>query len=344
MRSKKSLFLVAVLCSFALLCATAEAQTAAKPTVWKVQCFWSPVETTYKVFEEFCNRIKVLTGGRLELHPYSSGAIVPNNECLDAVRANVLQAMVQAPTYWSGKEPAFAIMGDLVAAWREPWEVEAFYNYHGGLDFLNELYKPFGVYSLGVTLWGMESIPSKRPIRKMEDFKGLKIRAPQGMQADLISRCGASVVSLPGGEVYTALDKGVIDATDWGTISMNEKLAFHSLAKFTNYPGFHSMGVGDFSVNQKEWDKLPEDIKQILKTATHEMCLAMMTRVGLDDLTTVASLKTRGIVITPWSDEDLARVRVLAEEVWDAWAKKSPMSKRAIDLNKKYLKMIGRIK
>ena len=74
-------------------------------------------------------------------------------------------------------------------------------------------------------------------------------------------------VVLPGGEVYSALDKGVINTSDWATPSMNNRMGFYEIAKYTNYPGFHSMPLGDFTVNMKEWNKLPDDIKAILESA-----------------------------------------------------------------------------
>jgi hypothetical protein len=99
---------------------------------------------------------------------------------------------------------------------------------------------------------GAESWPSKKPVRRLEDFKGLKIRVPQGMEADLLTRLGASVVVLPGTEIYSALDKGVVDATNWSVASDNDRLGFHKVAPYFTYPGFHSM-PRDFAVNEREW-------------------------------------------------------------------------------------------
>ena len=138
---------------------------------------------------------------------------------------------------------------------------------------LNEMYKPFNAYAVGWMFWGIESMVSTQPIGKMEDFKGLKMRVPQGMTAMLFQELGASVVVLPGGEVYSALDKGVINTSDWASPSMNQRMGFFQVAKYTNYPGFHSMPMASFTVNLNEWNKLPDDIKQILKTACREWCM-----------------------------------------------------------------------
>lgn len=311
---------------------------------WKAQALWSPAEATYKTFSHFCERVKVLTNGRLEITPYPAGAIVPTFECLDAVKNNILQAMNQWPGYWTGKDPAFAPLTDLICAYRHPWEADAFFNYRGGLELLNELYKPFGVYCVGVTWWGIESFPSKFPIRRMEDFRGHKFRSPHGMTADLLTKLGASVVILPGGEVYSALDKGVIEGTDWGTPSMNRRMGFYQVAKYFIYPGFRSMPVGDFTVNIKEWNKLPADIKQILRTAVREWCWDQVEKVAIEDMNSVIEMKEKGITPVAWSEEDIARMRDVVQEVWDEWAKKSPMAKKVVEAQKDWLRELGRLK
>ena len=109
------------------------------------------------------------------------------------------------------------MIGDLVFAYQHPWQAEAWYYHRGGLDMLREAYAKFNVYPVGVSWWGVESIVSKKPIKTIDDFKGLKVRTPQGMIAEILTKLGASIVVLPGGEVYSALDKGVVDAADWAT-------------------------------------------------------------------------------------------------------------------------------
>ena len=317
---------------------------ADKPIKWKAQAFWSAAELPYKTFVEFCEKVKVLTNGRLEITPYPGGAIVPVFESLDALQNDVIQAMHMAPAYWAGKEPAFAAIDDLIAGYSHPWQADAWFHYKGGMKLLEELYAPFDAFPVGVMWWGVESIPSKVKIAGPEDFKGIKIRAPQGMSAMLFQKLGASVVVLPGGEVYSALDKGVIEAADWGTPSMNQRMGFFQVAKFFNYPGFHSMAMGDFTVNKKEWDKLPEDIKQILITATREWCWDTIERVAIDDLKAVKEMQAQGVTPVTWSDEDLAKVREVVVGVWDEWGQKSPMSKKVIDSQKEWLKDLGQIK
>jgi TRAP-type C4-dicarboxylate transport system substrate-binding protein len=134
---------------------------AAPQFKWKAQCLWSPAETSYKAFDAFCQRIKVITNGRLEITPFPSGSIVPNIDCADAVKNNVMQAAHQAVVYYSGKIPALAPLGDLVYAWDHPWEADLYFHYGGGFELLSELYKKLGMHLVGVMWWGLESSPSR---------------------------------------------------------------------------------------------------------------------------------------------------------------------------------------
>lgn len=340
MKGKKGVVLILVMI---IAMSVATPVLAEKPIQWKAQALWAAAELSYKTFVDFTERVKVLTNGRLVITPYPAGAIVPTFEALEAVQNNVLQAMHTWPGYFSGKEPGLAAISDLIAGYTHPWQKDAWMYYLGGWDMLNEMYKPYNVYTVGWMFWGVESLVSSKPIRRMEDFQGLKMRVPHGMTAMLMQKLGASVVVLPGGEVYSGLDKGVIDASDWATPSMNQRMGFNKVAKYYNYPGFHSMPIGTLDVNINEWNKLPDDIKQILKTATREWGWDSFERIAIDDVRAMKEMKEQGVEAIEWSEEDLAKMRAVARDVWDEYGQKSPMAKKIIDSQKEWLKKLGLI-
>ena len=199
---------------------------AGNPIKWKVQILWSTGGVEYKCFEDFCKRVGEVSNGQLQITPLPAGAVVPTFETLDAVRNNILQGAIVWPGYFTGKEPAFACASDFIYAYEDPSELEAWFYNRGGEQLLSELYEKFGVVTIGFASWGVESMFTKYPVRKPEDFKGHKFRSPQGMTADVLGRLGASVVVLPGEETYSALDKGVIDGLDWATPYMNHRMGF----------------------------------------------------------------------------------------------------------------------
>ena len=107
---------------------------------------------------------------------------------------------------------------------------------------------------VGGVWYGTESLVSKKPLRGLADFAGIKIRAPVGMGQDIFKRLGGAPVNLPGSEVYSALERGVVDASDWSTLSINNDLGYRKLARYPLYPGVHSMPMSDVAVNKKRWD------------------------------------------------------------------------------------------
>lgn len=207
---------------------------------WKAQSLWQAGTLPHQLFENFARRVGERSEGRLTIEPLAVNSIVSSPESLDAVGAGILQAQHSGPGYFSGKDAAFALLGDLQGGFENPEQMQQWMETGGGLALARELYARYNVYFVGGVWFGMESLVSKKPIRKLDDFKGVKIRAPQGLGQDIFLRLGAAPVNLPGSEVYTALERGVVDASDWGTLSMNQDLGFHKLAPYPIFPGYHS--------------------------------------------------------------------------------------------------------
>jgi TRAP-type mannitol/chloroaromatic compound transport system substrate-binding protein len=314
--------------------------TAQTKIRWRAQAMWSASETTYKAFEDFCKRVGAASGGRLEIQPFSAGAVVGVFESLDAVSAGVLDAQSTAPVYWAGKDAGFSMIGDLNFAYQHPWQAEAWYYYRGGLDMLREAYAKFNVYPVGVSWWGQEALVSKKPLKTVEDFKGLKVRTPQGMFAEIISKLGASVIVVPGGEVYSALDKGVVDAADWGTESMNFRMGFFEVAKTSVRIG-HSMPSQEFAVNKGKWDALPADLKAIVSSCVREWTWDQIQRIAVEDTHAVADIRGKGATAGTLPDAEIAKLRTLAQKTWEDWSKKSALAKKAYDSQLAWLKALG---
>jgi TRAP-type mannitol/chloroaromatic compound transport system substrate-binding protein len=315
---------------------------AQAPIKWRCQSMWSSAELTYKAFESFCKRVGEATNGRIEVQPFAAGSVTGVFETLDAVSAGVLDAQSSAPVYWTGKDPGFSLIGDLNFAYSHPWQAEAWYYHRGGLEMLREAYARFNVYPVGVSWWGVESLVSKKPIKGPADFKGTKVRTPQGMFAEVMTKLGASVVVVPGGEVYSALDKGVVDAADWATESMNQRMGFFEVAKHSVWLG-HSMPVQEFAVNAAKWNALPADLKAIVTACVREWTWDQIQRVAVDDARAIGEIGQKGVTMQRWSDADLKALSQQASGIWAEWSKKSPLAKKAYDSQIAWLKALGRV-
>ncbi|MFN9807536.1 MAG: TRAP transporter substrate-binding protein [Betaproteobacteria bacterium] len=304
--------------------------SAQQVTTWRAQTLWSAAELSHRSFIDFCERLKVSSNGRLVIQPFAAGAVTGAFETLDAVSAGVLQAQSSWPGYWTGKDAGLAVISDFVFGYEHPWQAEAWFYHRGGLQMLREAYARYNAHVVGVGWWGVESIVSKRAINRMEDVKGVKFRSPQGMTAEILTKLGASIVVLPGGEVFSALDKGVVDAADWATVSMNERMGFSAIARFPTKL-FHSMPVQEFTVNQDAWKRLPDDLKALLSTAVREWCWDQVQRIAVDDARVVRELAAKGITATTWSEAEMNRIRPLAQRTWEEWSRKTPLAKAAYD-------------
>ncbi len=318
--------------------AVVRAQTAFK---WKMQSIWQAGNIQQKIFEDFAASVARASNNRLQIEPLPVGTVVGPNECMDAVAAGVLDAMQGGSTYWTGKDAAFALIGDLPGGFDNPYQMQEWYEYGGGLALTRELYAKHGCHYVGPTWWGVESIPSKKPLRTLEDFKGVKMRVPQGMGQDIFKKLGAAPVNLPGSEVYTALERGVIDAADWSVISANDDLGYHKIAKYPMYPGFHSMPACDNSVNAAKWATLPDDLKAIFEVCVRDHSRDMVQRLAVADAKVISQAKEKGFEPISLSDADRRKFREVSMTVWDEYAKRSPMAKRINESQVAFMKSIA---
>jgi TRAP-type mannitol/chloroaromatic compound transport system substrate-binding protein len=313
---------------------------AQEVTRWRCQSMWSAAELTYKAFQDFCERVKVNTNGRLIIEPFAAGAVVGAFETLDAVSSGVLQAHSSWPGYFTGKDAGLAVISDFVFGYQHPYQAEAWFYHRGGLEMLRQAYAKYNAYPVGVSWWGVETMVSKKPLKSMADIKGVKFRSPQGMTAEILTKLGASIVVLPGGEVFSALDKGVVDAADWGSLSMNQRMGFHDVAKYPTKL-FHSMPVQEFTVNVAAWQKLPADVKGIVQSTTHEWTWDQVQRVAVDDVRVAKELAAKGIKEEAWSGPEMVKMRELAQKTWEEWSKKTPLAKQAYDSQIAWLRELG---
>jgi TRAP-type mannitol/chloroaromatic compound transport system substrate-binding protein len=324
---------------------TAQQSASAQPAMqWKMQSYWQSGTLPQTLFEDFAKRVKDLSGGRLAVEALATGAVVAPPESLDAVGSGVLDGHNGGPAYFTGKDAAFALLGDPQGAFDSPYQFQMWMEYGGGNELARELYATYGVHFVGGVWYGQECLVSKRPLHSLADFKGLKIRAPQGMNGDIFTRLGAAPVQLPGSEVYTALERGVVDASDWGTLSMNEDLGYHKLAKYPTYPGFHSMPMGEISVNKAKWDALPPDLKAIIESATYEFSRAMIQRNYLADAKVAVEAGQRGFEPTDMPAAERQKFREIARNVWKEYAARSPMAQKVHESQIAFLKQLGLLK
>ncbi len=296
----------------------------------------------FELQQGWTETVKELTGGRVEIELLPVESIVSHSETQDAIAAGILDGHITDTSYFAGKDPAFGLIANPVGAWSSPDEMFTFMAQGGGNELMNELVGPYGLHFIGATTPGLEAFVSKVPLNGVDDLKGIKMRAPEGLVQQVFAAAGAAPVNLPGSEVFTALDKGVIDAADYTVFSTNHAQGMHKVAPYPVYPGFHSMPLVEISMNKAKWDALPEDLKAVLEESVADFATAQVAALAERDLKAVEEAKAGGeITVTDWSAEERAKFRTIATGEWAKVAARSDNAQKVYEVLTGYLKENG---
>ncbi|OWZ88965.1 C4-dicarboxylate ABC transporter substrate-binding protein [Sinorhizobium sp. LM21] len=282
------------------------------------------------------------SGGKVKIELLPVGSVVEYNETLDAVAGGILDGQICDSSYWAGKDPAFGLISNPVGAWSDPAQMIDFVENGGGKEIMQELLGSYGLHFIGVSTPGLEAFVSRVPLDGVDDLKGLKMRAPEGPIANVFAAAGAAPVNLPSSEVYTSIDKGVVDAADYSVFSVNQAQGLNGVAKHPVYPGFHSLPLVEVSMNKAKWDALPDDLKKMLEETVKEFQQTQINGLKAADQKAVEAAKAEGsITIHDWSAEERAKFRKLGVAEWENIAKRSPMAQKVFDTLTAYLKEKG---
>ncbi|MEI4485110.1 TRAP transporter substrate-binding protein [Frigidibacter sp. MR17.14] len=286
----------------------------------------------------FVDKVKELTNGEVTIELLPVGTIVDYKETPDAIQAGLLDGHITDTSYFAGRDPAFGLIANPVGAWADPAQMIDFVENGGGKELMNELINPYGLEFIGVSTPGLEAFVSKVPLDKVDDLKGVKIRSPEGLIANVFAAAGANPVNLPSSEVYTSLDKGVIDAADYSVFSVNQDTGMNDIAMNPVYPGFHSLPLIEVSMNKAKWDALSPELQGKIKEAEKIFQQTQIDTLHQRDLKAVEAAKAGGkITVHNWSDEERAKFRGIARGEWEKVATKSPMSQKVYDTLVAYL-------
>ncbi|MCD7060208.1 TRAP transporter substrate-binding protein [Pelagibacterium xiamenense] len=282
------------------------------------------------------------TGGRVEIELLPVGSIVEHNETQDAIAAGILDGHITDTSYFAGRDAAFGLIANPVGAWSAPQQMFDFINEGGGKELMNDILEPYGLHFIGATTPGLEAFVSAVPLDGVDDLQGLKMRAPEGLVQQVFAAAGAAPVNLPGSEVFTSLDKGVIDAADYSVFSTNQAQGLHDVAPHPVYPGFHSMPLVEISMNKQAWDELPADIQEALEQTVRDFAQHQVDALAAADEEAVAEAEASGdVTVHNWSDEERAKFRAIAMGEWESVAEQSQNAQRVYEALTAYLREEG---
>jgi len=266
--------------------------------------------------EHFAEAVARLSAGRLRIHVYGAGEIVPAMEVFSAVSQGTAEMGHSGAYYWKGKIPSSpfftAVPFGLTAQEQNGWLY-----YGGGLELWREAYAPFNLIpfaggNTGVQMAGWFN----KEINSVADMRGLKMRIP-GLGGEVLSRVGGTAVTLPGGELYTSLQTGVIDATEWVAPWNDMALGLHEVAKYYYYPGWHEPGPSlEIVVNKESFETLPADLQAIVEVAARYANADMLDQYTARNNASLVSLEKNPDVSIRKLPDDVIRALKSASEAY----------------------------
>lgn len=324
--------------SAALVASPAVAQES---FTWKVQSHWPGSSSSYEdSLVRLKNVLEERTDGRLKLQLYESGALFKAQEIFNAVSRGILEMGTISPAYAQDKISLAGIASGLPFAFRNVWEAAYFHQNLGFEQMLRDEAAEHGVYWATDKVYPTEMVV-KNPINNWEDFTRLKIRSSGTLQK-FLTEAGAAASYIPGGELYTALDSGVVDGAHWGAAQGASSMGLYEVAKYHVQPGLNIAGTDAIIVSQKALDKLPEDMQLIVKQALDEQFWVRTNEYLYKERITLAkAIAEDGVQINTLPDDVQERLVKTAQSMWDEEGKRSENAQKALDMLKSYLTDLG---
>jgi len=326
----------------AAVAAAAPAIVRAQASVtWRMQTLWDGGTTAQKFEEKFVARVAELTGGKFKINLFSAGQIAPPAQAFDAVRGGAFELMKTFDGYEAGKIPSLAFTSTIPFGFPESDQYEAWFYERGGLDLARQAYAPAGLFYIAPTVYGQEPLHSKVPIRKMSDLQGKKGRFV-GLASTVMGAMGVAVTPMPTGEVYSALDKGVVDLADRGDLMSNYDSGLAEVAKYIILPGFHQPTTAtSYVANKAAYDKLPAEFKAALAVAAREVSGAFRQHILVNDAVVLEKYKAKGCDIFYMPETEVKSARPKALEAWRTATKGEALATKILDSQSAFMKQLG---
>jgi TRAP-type mannitol/chloroaromatic compound transport system substrate-binding protein len=322
----------------------ATAVMAAEKTYnWKMVTTWPPnLPVLQTGAERFAKRVTEVSQGRIKIEVFAAGELVPALGVFDAVSAGTVEAGSGASYYWAGKTPAAQWFSSVPFGLNPQGNNTWFYS-AGGLQLWEETYAPFNVIprpqgNTGVQMGGW----FRKKMNTIEDFKGLKMRIP-GLGGKVVAKAGTTVVLLPGGEIFTSLERGVIDATEWVGPLLDLRAGFYKAAPYYYYPGWHEPGTTlEVIFNKQAYESLPKDLQALLDAVAMETNLWSLCEAEAGNGAALETLiRDHKVNLLSFPEPLMNDLRKISKEVLEEEADKDAQSRKVHEAFKKFQAQIG---
>lgn len=294
-----------------------------KKTVIKLATSWPAHFPIIGVgVESFAQRVKDISGGSLEIKIYPKNVLVPALAVFDACSSGQIDAFHSGPYYWKGKNSAFALYSGIPFGFTAE-EINSWMLYGGGMEMWREHYAR---YNLHPFMGGNTNIQMggwyRKPINSLEDMQGLKMRMP-GLGGEVFAKMGVNPVLLTAGEIYTSLERGVIDATEWVGPALDIKMGFYKVAPYY-YSGWHEPGsILELTFNKKSWKDLAFEHQAMIEVASSEMNSNMTYNFHAQNIKVFQELKNLDVKMRQYPKDVTKAAKIALSEVISEFGEKN---------------------
>lgn len=350
MKNKILFFLLVLflLISFSISGYSAQNSNNNKVYNWTLQSTSPSGILTYKLTEDFAKDILTSTDGRLKIEVHALGAVVPFEEITDSVNMGSIEAgtpNVSADLGRIGRRAELLGASGLPGG-MGPIEFLTWFYEYGGIEYLQNEYDNFNIKVVGMLTVSPAEVfaHTNKPLREITDFKGLKFRT-MGLWGQILTKLGASVVTISGGEIYEAMQRGVIDAFEFCGAGINWDMGYEEIASYVAVPGIHSpLGSELLLVNKQAWDDLPNDLKKIVEDTCKLYSFKSYMTIAMDDAEKLQKFEDSPNVtvqeLTPAIQEEIIKV---TNESIEAEMEKDPVYKKIYESQKEFMNLFTNI-
>jgi TRAP-type mannitol/chloroaromatic compound transport system substrate-binding protein len=318
--------------------AVARAQEA---VTWRMQALWDGGTTPFEFEKAFVARVAELTDGKFDIKLFSAGQLVPAAQAFDAVRSGAFQMMKTFDGYEAGKIPSFAFTSTIPFGFPNPDQYEAWFYELGGLDMAREAYGKAGLFYIAPTVYGEEPMHSTIKIESIADMAGKKGRFV-GLASAVMGDLGVAVTPMATADVYSGLEKGLIDFADRGDLTANFEAGLAEVAKFIILPGVHQPTTAtSYVANTAAYEALPASFKAALAVAAREISGSLRQRIIVQDTIVLDKYREKGVEIIRLDPADIAEARSKAVTSWKTATKGDALATKIVESQTAFMQSLG---
>ncbi len=300
---------------------------------FRLQSFLGPGTVEWEqLLPRYIKRVSEMSNGRIQIQAFPPGALVPTFEMLDAVGKGVVEIGYGAQPYWRGKIPFTLWTWGIPGAFKTLDHYDYLWYETGLLDVVREAFAKHGTHFLGPVYsdeWG--ATMSRQELKTLDDFKGVKIRS-FGLGAEVLKSKGASIVTIPGEEQYTALSTGVIDAANWGSPAGFLQYKLHEPAKFYLGPSTINFDMEDMFMNQRAYNRLPKDLQEVMNIVTRIYAVERATTSTAESAKSIQVMKDAGVKFSSLPPADVEYYEKTAYEALDRMQTKDEPTQKVLKI------------